>query len=301
MASGVRQSINRILVVYDGECAFCCRSVAEIRRRDPHDQFVYLPRQTPGLAERYPQLSIGDFETGMRAIEPDGRMHVGSDAIYQIVSRLPYFRRVAWIYHLPLIHGLTRRIYAWVARNRMGLSQFCERRGACEMRADQAKPEASRPAAPGHKLERRQLLISLLIFLVIGLHVAADVAKTINASSWVGSGSWPFLAYGMYRNSFPPGPITTTKRRIIGVTAGGEEIAISATSAGLFGSWALSRYYVGPIIRGDSGARQRLGDRLNVGRVDPVIGFRVESEVYVISDSGMIKQEQENLIFPVGE
>jgi len=144
-------------------------------------------------------------------------------------------------------------------------------------------------------------MISVLIFLVIGLHLAADVAKTINGSSWVGSGSWPFLAYGMYRKSFPPGPITTTKRRIIGLTAGGGEIEVSATSAGLFGSWALSRYYLGPIIEGDSGVRRRLADRVNLGREDPVIGFRVESEVYVISASGIIKQEQESLIFPVRE
>ena len=122
---------ERTVVVYDGDCAFCRRSIAAIQSRDRHNQFAYLPRKTPGLEERYPQLALEDFDSGIRVVGQDGTVHVGADGIHQIASGLPYFRRWAWLYHAPGVHGVTRRMYAWVAANRMKLSRSCE--GDCEV------------------------------------------------------------------------------------------------------------------------------------------------------------------------
>src|SRR5262249_18952543 len=98
------------VIVYDGACAFCRQAIDAIRHRDRKKQFLYFPWQTPGLDEKYPDLAIGNFDTGMRLIESDGTMHIGADAIYVIASRLPYFRWFAWTYRLPLIKAVTRRI-----------------------------------------------------------------------------------------------------------------------------------------------------------------------------------------------
>ncbi len=109
-------------VVYDGECPFCQRQIARIRKYDRHGRFEYVPRQTPGLTARFPALGQGGFDTGMRLIMPDGLIYVGADAVYHIARRLQYWRLLAWLYRVPGIHSLARFAYAWVAANRQSLS-----------------------------------------------------------------------------------------------------------------------------------------------------------------------------------
>src|SRR5678815_4611945 len=68
-----------VVVVYDGDCGFCRRSVDEIRRRDREGRMVYLPFSTPGLEARLPGITEGDFDSGIRVVDPDGTIHVGAD------------------------------------------------------------------------------------------------------------------------------------------------------------------------------------------------------------------------------
>jgi len=132
-------SVEKSVVVYDGECGFCRTQVERIRDMDRNHEFECVPFQTPGLEERFPQLANVDFNTGMRLIMPDGRTHVGADAIQQIAVRLPVWRRLAWLYHVPILHGLSQWAYAWVARHRMRLSGTCKS-CACEV----GQPEVTR-------------------------------------------------------------------------------------------------------------------------------------------------------------
>lgn len=114
------------ILVYDGDCSFCRRWVARIGRRDRSGTFDFVPRQTEGLTQRFPKLAEGDFSTGMRLITPDDAIHVGADAAYQIARRLRYWRNIAWLYHIPGIHWLTRAAYAWIAANRQSLGGKCD-------------------------------------------------------------------------------------------------------------------------------------------------------------------------------
>ena len=112
---------RRSTLVYDGDCSFCRRWVARIALIDRSGTFEFVARQTDGLIERFPRLDQGDFNTGMRLITPDDVIHVGADAAYQIARRLRYWRRIAWLYHVPGIHYLTRTGYAWIAARRQSL------------------------------------------------------------------------------------------------------------------------------------------------------------------------------------
>lgn len=113
-------------LVYDGHCSFCRRWVARIARRDRKGELEFVARQTEGLTKRFPKVDEGDFNTGMRLVTPDDAIHVGADAAYQIVRRLRYWHRIAWLYHVPGIHWLTRTVYAWVAANRQSLGGDCD-------------------------------------------------------------------------------------------------------------------------------------------------------------------------------
>ena len=117
---------RRSTLVYDGRCSFCRRWVARIARMDRSGTFEFVARQTEGLTRRFPKLVEGDFNSGMRLITPDDAIHVGADAAYQIVRRLRFLHLIAWLYHVPGIHWLTRAVYAWIAANRQSLGSKCD-------------------------------------------------------------------------------------------------------------------------------------------------------------------------------
>lgn len=125
---------ERPVVVYDGHCGYCRRQVERLQRWDTRDQFEYVPRQAKGLDERFPALAEGDFNTGLRLIDRDGRIHVGADAIYLISRRLPRTKWAAWLYRVPGINWISQRAYAWIAKNRYRLAGSCES-GACSTEA----------------------------------------------------------------------------------------------------------------------------------------------------------------------
>lgn len=120
-------------IVFDGQCPFCQRQIARIRKRDTRGVFEYLPKQTEGVDRRFPQLADGDFNTGMRLVHPDGSVSVGADAVYEIAKQLRGWRWLAWLYRVPVLHALCRWGYAWIAQNRYKLGKTCEH-GACEIK-----------------------------------------------------------------------------------------------------------------------------------------------------------------------
>ena len=115
------QNPAKPVVVYDGECSFCLRQIEQIKRRDRCSRFEYVPRQSPGLDERFPRLADDDFNSGMRLITAEGQIFVGADALYHIARGLPIWGKIAWIYRLPGLNSLARLAYRWIAANRYRL------------------------------------------------------------------------------------------------------------------------------------------------------------------------------------
>jgi hypothetical protein len=158
-------------------------------------------------------------------------------------------------------------------------------------------------------MPRKHVFISLLIVAVIGLQLNTFL---------VGSKYWPFMVYSMYRHSFRPGPIRGFKQRFFCMTEAGKELEVDlkVTPSALFGlfrrgqpseasvgvnSFAFYKLYLDPMRHGDSSATQRLADRINVGRQDPVVSFRLESEVYTISEAGAMTKKDQVFNYPVGK
>lgn len=119
-----KENSRKFWVIYDGECAFCRRQIERLRRRDRSGRFECLPSQSEALAEHFPELEGADLEQGVRLITPERQIYSGADAVYQITRRLPRWRRIAWLYHVPGIHALCRWGYRWIARHRHRLG--CE-------------------------------------------------------------------------------------------------------------------------------------------------------------------------------
>jgi hypothetical protein len=134
-------------------------------------------------------------------------------------------------------------------------------------------------------MRQPKLWVSVLIVLAIGLHAVPAILRP-----GVRQVTWPFLVWGMYKESRGPGPITADRRRIIAVTASGSGKQLEADVTGL-STPALGRDFVKPMMEGDSVAARRLFHRINVGRSDPFVELRVEIERYTIADTGLVRND----------
>ena len=117
---------QRVVIVYDGACRFCQSQIRWIQQRDRAGVFEFLPSAAPDLLQRFPQLMRHDLNSGLRAILPGGSVAVGADGVYEIATRLPFWRRAAWLYRVPGLGSLWRRLYAWIAARRYRLAGRCD-------------------------------------------------------------------------------------------------------------------------------------------------------------------------------
>lgn len=134
-------------------------------------------------------------------------------------------------------------------------------------------------------MRQPQLWASVLIVLALGLHAVPAIQRP-----GVKMVTWPFLVWGMYKESRGPGPITADKRRIIGVTASGHRGELEGDVTGL-SLPTLGRDFMRPMMDGDSVAARRLFQRINTGRSDPFVELRVEVERYTITDTGLVRKD----------
>lgn len=133
-------------------------------------------------------------------------------------------------------------------------------------------------------MSRSRVWISIFIVLVIALHAVPVLSAGLRKKIW------PFLEWGMYKGSRPPGPIRTVKKHIVGVTLKGNRQVVTPEFLGS-SHFAIQGLYEMPMWRGDSLAAQKLFRRLNRQREDPFVELRLESETYTVTDTGVARKE----------
>ena len=130
-----------------------------------------------------------------------------------------------------------------------------------------------------------KLWISALILLVLGLHAIPVISYQGHRQT-----RWPFLAWAMYARSWPPGPIQTMDRALVGRTAAGTEEEVTAWLAGLPRP-AFRNAYVNPLFEGDSVLARELMERVNRGRDDPFVEIRTSGQRYTLADDGVVTED----------
>jgi hypothetical protein len=143
-------------------------------------------------------------------------------------------------------------------------------------------------------MDWRKGLVSIAILFAIGMHFVPYLRRGPGQRNIF----WPFLSWTMYKDSRPAGLIQAKKRRITGLTRAGQTEEVTASLVGL-GPPAMSKLYIRPMLAGDTSAVRKLKDRLNAGRSDPFVAFRVEDETYTITDTGLMRQQSPVLTFGV--
>ena len=110
-------------LIYDGECSMCRASALWIMRRAlSSGTLEILPCASAVRRTRFPQVTEAACLTAMQLVLPDGRVLAGADAVPELLRRIRGWGWVAAVFALPGVRPVARRVYAWVARNRMRIS-----------------------------------------------------------------------------------------------------------------------------------------------------------------------------------
>jgi predicted DCC family thiol-disulfide oxidoreductase YuxK len=87
-----------------------------------------LPCRAGERRTRFPQVTEEACLSAMQLVLPDGRVLSGADAVPELLRRIRGWGWVAGAFALPGVRPLGRRVYAWVAANRMRISCALGRR-----------------------------------------------------------------------------------------------------------------------------------------------------------------------------
>ncbi len=129
------QGMNADVVLYDGECRFCCSQINILRRLDGKKSLRFLSLHDPSVQINYPDLSREQLMEQMWVVAPNGQRFGGADAVRYLSRRLPMLYPFAPILHLPFSMPLWRWMYRLVAKYRYRIAgKNCEN-GSCSIHA----------------------------------------------------------------------------------------------------------------------------------------------------------------------
>ncbi|HJZ58779.1 MAG TPA: DUF393 domain-containing protein [Gemmataceae bacterium] len=114
---------GKAVVLYDGMCPLCQRSVRLLKRLDWLGMLHFQDaRDTAHLPPCEQPLEPARLLEQMHLVTPDRKhAHAGYAAVRWMSWRLPLLWPVAPLLYLPGMPRLGDRLYRWVARNRFNL------------------------------------------------------------------------------------------------------------------------------------------------------------------------------------
>ena len=125
--------MTRARVFYDGDCAFCCKSIELLKKLDWLGKldYVNVRDETQPILKELPILGAPLLE--QMHVVPVGsqRLYGGYSAIRWLAWRLPMTWLVAPFLYLPGMTYLGQKFYLWIARNRFKIVP-CEH-GVCKI------------------------------------------------------------------------------------------------------------------------------------------------------------------------
>jgi predicted DCC family thiol-disulfide oxidoreductase YuxK len=114
---------RRAAVFFDGNCAFCRKSIALLKRLDWCGRLTYVNfREADNPLLGTPALAQAPLADEMHLLTPDGSgVYHGFAAFRWLAWRLPALWPAAPLLHLPGVPALGQKLYLWIARNRFRL------------------------------------------------------------------------------------------------------------------------------------------------------------------------------------
>lgn len=116
--TGTQKRSDPAVLIYDGVCPVCRKTVAWIRENMRKEAFVMIPCQSEEARTRFPSVEQAVCMQAMQLVLPDGEVLSGEKALPEIVKRLKRYSPAAALFDLPGSEILSRSFYRWFADNR---------------------------------------------------------------------------------------------------------------------------------------------------------------------------------------
>ncbi len=118
---------GEIVVLYDGSCKLCQRSVFFLRPCDWLHRLTLANYHDAEARKRYaPDISLARLEHEMHVVFPDGKVLAGFDEFRRMSLHLPPLWWAAPILYLPGMRVPGRMVYRLVASNRRCMDGSCK-------------------------------------------------------------------------------------------------------------------------------------------------------------------------------
>ena len=151
MPAAVDAKDRKAVVLYDGLCPLCLKSVAILKRLDWLKRLSYQDaRDVDHLPEITTPLEPDRLLQEMHVVTPHRRRaHAGFRAFRWMAGRLPVFWIIWPLLFIPGVPWLGQKFYRWIARHRYHLVPC--RDGVCTLpppkkQIGNPKPDATKPA-----------------------------------------------------------------------------------------------------------------------------------------------------------
>jgi predicted DCC family thiol-disulfide oxidoreductase YuxK len=119
---------HRSVIVHDGACVLCARSIAWVAAHDPEGRFAYTASGSETAVRLLGPTGLDPTAPGTVVLVEDGRAFIRSDAVLRVARALPGWP--AWLGVFRFVpRGLRDAVYLTVARHRHRLNPS----GTCPM------------------------------------------------------------------------------------------------------------------------------------------------------------------------
>lgn len=108
---------TRAVLLYDGQCGICLRSVRFLKARKGAERLNAVPLQTPGVLDDF-GIAEADALSALHVIDRRGRISVGAEGVFNALAVLPRWRWVGAAAVIPGILPIASRVYTEVAARR---------------------------------------------------------------------------------------------------------------------------------------------------------------------------------------
>lgn len=131
---------NADVVIYDGKCVFCRKSINWLEAWVNKDQLAYISLHDPWVAEHVPDLTYDQLMKQIWLVSrEDGSLHGGAEAVRYLSTRSWKLWIAAPFLHIPLSMPLWQWMYQQVAKRRYliaGKDDDCDEDGTCKVHFD---------------------------------------------------------------------------------------------------------------------------------------------------------------------
>ena len=112
-------SRSSLIVLFDGGCPICRRTVRTLRRLDWFEQLQFADATDEEIRRRLaPALTLDEAMRQMNVVDGDGRLSGGFDAQLRIARRVPALWLFGVLGALPGVRQIGSAVYRYIAAHR---------------------------------------------------------------------------------------------------------------------------------------------------------------------------------------